>query len=117
MLRWIKEHGGLVGMEENAARKSRMIYNIIDRSSGFYSNGVDTEFRSRMNVVFRIGGPQGNAALEREFLKGAEKRGMVQLRGHALVGGIRVSLYNAISIQDTTRLANFMIDFQAANRQ
>lgn len=112
MLRWIKDNGGLAAMEQNAAKKSQMLYDIIDRSEGFYSNSVDREFRSRMNVVFRIGGPNGNPTLEREFLSGAEERNMIQLRGHSLVGGIRVSLYNAISVEDTTRLANYMSYFQ-----
>lgn len=111
MLQWIKNNGGLAAMEANAFTRSQMLYDIIDGSNGFYSNQVDRAFRSRMNVVFRIGGPNGNATLETAFLEGAAERNMVQLRGHSLVGGIRVSLYNAISIQDTSRLANFMNDF------
>lgn len=104
-------------MEKSSAQKSKLLYDIINKSNGFYNCPIEEGFRSRMNVVFRVGGPGGNDALEREFLKGAEQRGMVQLKGHRSVGGVRASLYNAVTLQDTTTLADYMIEFLASHKQ
>ncbi|XP_067014650.2 probable phosphoserine aminotransferase [Anabrus simplex] len=108
---WIRRNGGLKGMEARAIEKSHLIYDIIDNSNGFYSCPVKSAARSRMNVPFRIGGAQGNEALEKEFLNGAQKRGMLQLKGHRSVGGIRASLYNAVSLEDVKILAQYMTEF------
>lgn len=104
-------------MEESSRKKSTLIYSVIDASNGFFSCPIENGFRSRMNVVFRVGGPAGNESLEKEFLKGAEQRGMVQLKGHRSVGGIRASLYNAVTLQDTTTLFEYMTEFHAAHKQ
>uniref|UniRef100_A0A1B0D609 phosphoserine transaminase n=1 Tax=Phlebotomus papatasi TaxID=29031 RepID=A0A1B0D609_PHLPP len=93
------------------AVKSQMIYNEIARSGGFYGCPVNEDSRSRMNVPFRIGSIEGDEALEKEFLKGAEARKMVQLKGHRSVGGIRASLYNAVTIEDAEALAKYMREF------
>lgn len=82
---WIKRHGGVEGMQKNAATKSRMLYDLIDSSDGFYSCPVKPHVRSRMNVPFRVGGAGGDEALEEIFLKGAQQKGMLQLKGHRLV--------------------------------
>ena len=102
-------------MEENSRKKSQLIYKTIEESKGFYSCPIDGSYRSRMNVVFRVGGQNGNEQLEKAFLKGAEERGMVQLKGHRSVGGIRASLYNAVTLEDATTLANYMKEFLASN--
>lgn len=104
-------------MEQNSATKSKLIYDQIKTSNGFYSCPIDIDYRSRMNVVFRVGGPTGNDALEKEFLKGAEQRGMLQLKGHRSVGGFRASLYNAVTLQDTTTLAQYMTEFLSTHKQ
>lgn len=104
-------------MQQNSAKKSKLIYDQIKQSNGFYSCPIDEGFGSRMNVVFRVGGPTGNDALEKEFLKGAEQRGMVQLKGHRSVGGIRASLYNAVTLEDTTTLAKYMAEFLSTHKQ
>lgn len=75
---WIKESGGVEEMEKRAIKKSTSVYSIIDNSNGFYICPVKKEVRSRMNVPFRISNPE----LESEFLAGAEKLGMIQLKGH-----------------------------------
>lgn len=64
-----------------------------------------------MNVPFRIGGPDGDEALEKKFLEEASKRGMIQLKGHRSVGGIRASLYNALSLEEANLLVSFMQEF------
>ncbi|KAK9523094.1 hypothetical protein VZT92_019519 [Zoarces viviparus] len=72
---------------------------------------VDVTCRSRMNVPFYVGKKEGDEALEKEFLAGASKRGMISLKGHRSVGGIRASLYNAVTLEDTEALATFMKEF------
>ncbi|XP_014245429.1 probable phosphoserine aminotransferase isoform X1 [Cimex lectularius] len=105
---WIKKNGGVEGMEKRAKEKSKMIYSAIDNSDGFYICPVKDAVRSRMNVPFRI----SKTELEEEFLKEAKKLKMIQLKGHRLVGGIRASIYNAISVEETTFLFKFMNDFK-----
>ncbi|XP_038560501.1 phosphoserine aminotransferase isoform X2 [Micropterus salmoides] len=72
---------------------------------------VDVACRSRMNVPFRVGKKEGDDALEKKFLDGASKRGMISLKGHRSVGGIRASLYNAVTVEDTEALAAYMKEF------
>lgn len=96
-------------MFENSAKKSTLVYKAIDESSGFYTCPVDKPYRSRMNAVFRVGG--GDESLEKEFLKGAEALGMLQLKGHRSVGGVRASLYNAVTLDDTQTLVDYMKTF------
>ncbi|XP_031585552.2 phosphoserine aminotransferase [Oreochromis aureus] len=111
VLEWIKNNGGSAAMEMLNKQKSSMIYDIINASNGFYVCPVDTACRSRMNVPFRVGKKEGNEALEKEFLDGASKRGMISLKGHRSVGGIRASLYNAVTLEDTKALAEYMKEF------
>lgn len=117
VFKWIKQNGGIAAMEQNSAKKSQLIYNIIDNSNGFYGCPIDKDYRSRTNVVFRVGANGGDEALEKEFLKGAEKLGMVQLKGHRSVGGIRASLYNAVTLEDATTLAVYMTEFLQSRKQ
>lgn len=83
VFKWIKEHGGVEGMEKLAIAKSQKIYDVINKSNGFYSCPVKSDVRSRMNVPFRIG--KNDEQLEKEFLSGASARGMLQLKGHRSV--------------------------------
>lgn len=82
VLQWIERQGGLDKMAEQAEKKSKLVYDTIDQSKGFYYAPVVKNVRSRMNIPFRIGSPTGNDALEKEFLKGAETLGLIQLKGH-----------------------------------
>ncbi|KAJ8413939.1 hypothetical protein AAFF_G00065370 [Aldrovandia affinis] len=111
VLEWVQNIGGAAAIEKLNKEKSSMIYDIINGSSGFYVCPVDTKCRSRMNVPFHIGKKDGDDALEKLFLDGASKRGMISLKGHRSVGGIRASLYNAVTIEDTRMLADFMMEF------
>ncbi|KAK6644454.1 hypothetical protein RUM43_000721 [Polyplax serrata] len=106
---WIVRSGGVERMEEMAKAKSHTIYSVINQSNGFYVCPVNANCRSRMNIPFRING--GDEKLEQEFLSGAQKLGMIQLKGHRSVGGIRASLYNAVTLEETKALAKYMQEF------
>jgi phosphoserine aminotransferase len=116
MYEWIKTQGGAEGMEMLNEAKARLLYRTIDNSQGFYVCGIDPRDRSYMNIPFRIGGLDGDEGKEKQFLVEAEKRGFVQLKGHRSVGGLRASLYNAITLEEVERLTNFMEDFQLNNQ-
>ncbi|KAG5669867.1 hypothetical protein PVAND_000158 [Polypedilum vanderplanki] len=111
---WIKRNGGIEGMNKLAMKKSSLIYNTINNSNNFYTCPVDERYRSRMNLPFRIKG--GDETLEKEFLKKAEQLGMMQLKGHRSVGGIRTSLYNAITVENAEFLNKFMNEFYKNNK-
>lgn len=115
VLNWIKKSGGIKAMADNSQKKSQLVYDRIDNSGGFYSSPIEKPYRSRMNVVFRIGG--GDEALEAEFLKGAQELKMTQLKGHRSVGGIRASLYNAVTLEDTETLVKHMDAFLAKHKK
>lgn len=112
---WIQRQGGIAKMQANSLAKSQLIYDVLKRSGGFYVCPVDVPYRSRMNVPFRIGSGDEGAALEKQFLAGAEKHGMLQLKGHRSVGGIRASLYNAVTVAEVEQLAAYMLEFWQAN--
>lgn len=114
---WIKRQGGIDAMNNNSLKKSMLIYDTINESNNFYYCPVDIKVRSRMNIPFRIGSPQGDENLEKEFLKAADAEGMIQLKGHRSVGGIRASLYNAITFEETEKLAKFMKNFIIGNKK
>lgn len=114
---WIKRQGGVEEMNRRSMKKSSLIYDIIDNSNGFYYCPIAVDSRSRMNIPFRIGGAEGNDALEKEFLKGAESLKMVQLKGHRSVGGLRASLYNAVTVEEVEILAKYMKEFQHNNQK
>ncbi|CAG9795220.1 unnamed protein product [Diatraea saccharalis] len=116
VLQWIERKGGLDAMAEAAEKKSSLIYNIIEGSNGFYYAPVAKNSRSRMNIPFRIGSSGGNETLEKEFLKGAEAMGLIQLKGHRSVGGIRASTYNAVTLEEVQKLAQYMKDFYAKHK-
>jgi phosphoserine aminotransferase len=111
VLTWIEKGGGLAAMADRNARKAQLVYGAIDRSGGFYRGHALPEARSQMNVTFRLSGE----ALEKQFLKESQAAGMVGLAGHRSVGGIRASLYNAVSPEACQALASFMDDFAKRN--
>ncbi|OQV18033.1 Phosphoserine aminotransferase [Hypsibius exemplaris] len=112
ILQWIQKNGGLDAMEALSRQKSGLIYDVIDKSNGFYSSPVDRKYRSRMNIPFRIGTGEEQDQLETEFLAEAKKHRMLQLKGHRSVGGMRASLYNAVTVAETQLLADLMKEFQ-----
>ena len=108
VFKWIKSRGGLAAMAEHNRVKARVLYDYLDRSS-FYSNPVARADRSLMNVPFRL----KDEALDEAFLKGAAARGMVQLKGHRSVGGMRASIYNAMPVAGVQALVDYMKEFEA----
>jgi len=112
VLEWIIAQGGLDAMDSRADRKASLVYNAIDGSNGFYNCPVAKDCRSRMTIPFRIGSAEGVEAIEEEFFKEAMKRGMQGLKGHRSVGGMRASIYNAITVAETEALAEFMKEFE-----
>ena len=107
---WLIELGGLAAIEKQNIKKAELLYNFID-SSDFYSNPIDIKNRSRMNVPFRI----QNEDLHASFVTGAENLGMIGLKGHRLVGGIRASIYNAMPIEGVQALVDYMKDFEKSH--
>ncbi|HXS72883.1 MAG TPA: 3-phosphoserine/phosphohydroxythreonine transaminase [Rhodanobacteraceae bacterium] len=104
---WLREQGGLVAMEQRNREKAETLYAAIDGSNGYYRNPVEPFARSRMNVPFVL----HDAALDAAFLKDAEAAGLLALKGHRAVGGMRASLYNAMPIEGVRALTGFMADF------
>jgi phosphoserine aminotransferase len=104
---WLAAQGGLAGIEKRNIAKAAILYDCLDRTS-FYTSPVRKEDRSRMNVPFKLPDP----ALDEPFLKGARERGMVQLKGHRSVGGMRASIYNAMPIEGVRALADWMQEFE-----
>jgi phosphoserine aminotransferase len=109
VLEWIEAEGGLAALEKRNAEKAAALYAAIDRT-GFYACPVEKKDRSRMNVVFRI--KNGDEALEGKFVKEAEAAGLVGLKGHRSVGGLRASIYNAHPSAGVKALADFMAEFE-----
>lgn len=111
VLEWIERLGGLPAMEARNRAKADVVYGALDRLAGFYTAPVERSSRSVMNLVFRC----PSEALDERFVAEAKKAGMVGLKGHRLTGGIRVSAYNAVSLDDMQTLASFMEAFARAN--
>jgi phosphoserine aminotransferase len=107
VFQWLKRQGGLAGISERNARKAALLYETID-ASGFYLNRVDPAARSRMNVPFYLADESRNEA----FLAGARARGLLQLKGHKSVGGMRASIYNAVPPAAVEALVEYMKDFE-----
>ncbi len=107
VFQWLKQQGGLAAMAENNHRKSERLYSAIDQS-GFYHNGIAPAFRSRMNIPFTLANPD----LDKTFLDEAAEAGLLTLKGHRSVGGMRASLYNAMPEQGVVALVDFMKDFE-----
>jgi phosphoserine aminotransferase len=107
VFKWMKQQGGLAEIEKKNVAKAKLLYDYLD-TTGFYGTPVAKEDRSRMNVPFTL----KEAALDEAFLKGAKERGMVQLKGHRSVGGMRASIYNAMPIEGVKTLVDYMKEFE-----
>jgi phosphoserine aminotransferase len=110
VLAHIQAQGGLTAMQAHNQRKADLLYEFLDHSQMF-TNRVARDDRSRMNVTFFLKDESLNAA----FLQGAEQEGMVQLRGHRSAGGMRASIYNAMSLESVQRLRDYMHRFEKEN--
>ena len=108
VLKWLKELGGLPAIAKINTEKADLIYQAIDRSGGFYCGHAVPNARSKMNVPFRL----PTEDLEKQFVKESEAHGMVGLKGHRSVGGLRASIYNACPVEAVQALADFMVEFQ-----
>ncbi|HEX2651388.1 MAG TPA: 3-phosphoserine/phosphohydroxythreonine transaminase [Burkholderiales bacterium] len=106
VFKWLKAKGGVAEIEKHNIAKAKLLYDFLDQSS-FYKNPVNKKDRSRMNVPFTLADP----SLDEAFLKGAAKEGMVQLKGHRSVGGMRASIYNAMPIAGVQCLVDYMKEF------
>ena len=107
VLKWLKAQGGAAAMEKQNRRKAELLYGTIDSSAGFYRNEVHPSCRSWMNVPFFL----PNADLDKPFLKQAEDAGLLGLKGHRALGGMRASIYNAMPVEGVQALTTFMGDF------
>ncbi|HYT47312.1 MAG TPA: 3-phosphoserine/phosphohydroxythreonine transaminase [Burkholderiales bacterium] len=107
VFKWLKQLGGVAEIEKRNIQKAKLLYEFLD-ASAFFSNPVSREDRSRMNVPFTL----KDASLDETFLKGAAERGMVQLKGHRSVGGMRASIYNAMPLEGVQRLVAYMQEFE-----
>ncbi|WP_339669706.1 3-phosphoserine/phosphohydroxythreonine transaminase [Dasania marina] len=107
---WLKEQGGLAAMEQLNRRKAEKLYGYID-NSGFYANPVEISSRSSMNIPFTL----ASADLDKAFLAEADEIGLLNLKGHRSVGGMRASIYNAVPEEAVDTLINFMKDFAQRN--
>jgi phosphoserine aminotransferase len=108
VFKWVQAEGGLAAMATRNAAKAALLYDYID-ASGWYTNPVDPAARSRMNVPFRLPDP----ALDDVFVREAEAAGLLALKGHRSVGGMRASIYNAMPLAGVEALVAFMRDFAA----
>jgi phosphoserine aminotransferase len=104
---WLKKQGGLAAMEKINIAKSKLVYDYLDQSE-FYQSPVYQEDRSRMNIPFRL----RSETMDDAFLKGAKAAGLLELKGHRSVGGMRASIYNAMPVEGVQALVSFMRDFE-----
>jgi len=111
VFQWLKRQGGLHGMAAVNAEKALILYDAIDDSEGFYTNPVDPDCRSNMNIPFVLANPDLDAA----FLDESKAAGLVSLKGHKSVGGMRASIYNAVPLAGVQALVDFMNDFAKRN--
>ncbi len=110
VFKWLKAKGGLAAMEKTNIEKAGLLYDYLDQSD-FYHSPIAVENRSRMNIPFTL----KNSELDAAFLKQAQDNGLLQLKGHKLVGGMRASIYNAMPIEGVKALISFMQAFEKAN--
>jgi len=112
VLDWIAFQGGIPGIEKRNQAKAGLLYDTIESSGGFYACPVEKASRSKMNVVFRVAG--GDDSIEKKFAAEAAAAGLVGTLGHRSVGGMRVSLYNAVTLESVQALTGFLSEFQRA---
>ncbi|MGJ4730260.1 phosphoserine transaminase [Luteimonas sp. SDU101] len=107
-VRWMLDEGGTAEFDRRSEHKARLLYQAIDGSGGFYRNDVDASVRSRMNVPFFL----VDEALDAAFLDGAREAGLIGLKGHRVLGGMRASLYNPMPVAGVQALVDYMREFQ-----
>ncbi len=113
VLEWIEAEGGLAVVEKRNSEKAKRLYEAIDASGGYYKCPIESASRSKMNVVFRVAG--GDEAMEAKFVSQAEAGLIAGVKGHRSVGGMRASIYNAVSSEAVETLVAFMREFQQRN--
>ena len=113
VLEWIEAEGGVAAIEKRNEAKARLLYDAIDSSGGYYVGPIEKDSRSKMNVTFRVAG--GNEEFEKKFAKEAAAARLIGLGGHRSIGGMRASIYNAVTIETVGILVDFMREFQKAN--
>ena len=111
VFQWAKKQGGLAAIEKTNRVKAGMVYDAIDQSGGFYRGHAKVDARSLMNIPFRLPSEE----LEDAFAKEAKKNNLIGLKGHRSVGGMRASLYNAMTVEGAQALTDFMKEFQKKN--
>jgi len=111
-LEYLKKIGGVPAIEKINNKKAKLIYDVIDQSNGFYRGHAQTDSRSLMNVTFNLSTPE----LEAQCVAEGLKRGLVGLKGHRSIGGMRASIYNAMPLEGVKTLADFMKEFQEKNQ-
>jgi phosphoserine aminotransferase len=104
---WLLEQGGVAAIEQHNIAKAALLYDYLD-TTRFFVNPVARSDRSRMNIPFHLHDPK----LDADFLRGAEDHGMVQLKGHRVVGGMRASIYNAMPMEGVRALVSYMQEFE-----
>jgi phosphoserine aminotransferase len=117
VLEWIESLGGVSAIQKRNDAKAKLLYDTIEASGGFYRCPVENSSRSKMNVIFRIAGGRSKSAtdtevLEKHFAQEAAGAGLVGTPGHRSVGGMRISLYNAVAVEGIEALTSFMREFQ-----
>ena len=110
-VKWMLDEGGVEEFARQSERKAKLLYDAVDGSGGFYRNEVEPAARSRMNVPFFL----HDDALDAPFLEQAREAGLISLKGHRVLGGMRASIYNAMPVEGVQALADFMRDFQRRN--
>jgi len=111
VLQWIRAQGGLAAIEEVNRAKQQAIYDVIDGAPDYFRGTVQRESRSWMNITLRL----PNEDLEKKLVSEAKQAGFIGLKGHRSVGGVRVSLYNAMPLEGARKLAAFLTEFKAKN--
>jgi phosphoserine aminotransferase len=106
VFQWLKRQGGVAAMEQRNIDKAALLYAALD-ADDFYLNRIAAPYRSRMTIPFFLRDESRNAA----FLAGAKERGLLQLKGHKSVGGMRASIYNAMPIEGVQALVDYLNDF------
>jgi phosphoserine aminotransferase len=119
VFKWLKAMGGLTAVERLNREKASLLYDALD-ATGFYASPVAKENRSLMNVPFTLNGKgkheePADVTLDDLFLKGAQARGLLQLKGHRSVGGMRASIYNAMPIEGVLALVEYLRDFEKSH--
>lgn len=110
VMEWIDAEGGIPAIEKRNNAKAKLLYDTLEESNGFYRCPIENSSRSKMNVVFRVA--NGDEATEKQFAKEAAAVGLVGTPGHRSVGGMRVSLYNAVTLEAVQALTSFLREFQ-----